>query len=137
MEVVFITKGYLRIEATNEHQQPVSNALIQIYHTDMSPENCIFTARTDESGRFGDVQLEAPDISYSQIQSTQRPYAQYHVAVTADGYDIEERRNVQVFPEVGSTLYVQMQTSVDGFQRRNVIIFEDHKLFKEEVSKDA
>ena len=137
MEVVFIKKGYLRIETVDGTSKPVSDVLIQVYHTDMSKENCVFTAYTDQNGRIVDIELETPDISLSQFESSERPYAQYHVAVSKDGYDIEERRNVQVFPGTVSTLFIQLNNAKNDFQRRNVIIFEDHKLFRGEVSDDA
>lgn len=137
MEVVVIATGYLRIEAYNTDQQPVSDANVNIYHTDMSVENMIYQTKTGTDGRTEDIALDAPDIALSMMQSDERPYEQYHVEVIKDTYDIEETRNVQVFPENGSTLHVELQPSMQGYQRRNIRILEDHKMWLGQVNFNA
>lgn len=136
MEVVVIATGYLRIEAYNTDQQPVSDANVNIYHTDMSVENMIYQTKTGTDGRTEDIALDAPDISLSMMQSDVRPYEQYHVEVIKETFDIEETRNVQVFPNNGSTLHVELQPSQD-YQRRNIRILEDHKLWLAQVNFNA
>ena len=129
MEVVDIATGYLRIEAYNTDQQPVNDAQVNIYHTDMKAENMIYQTTTGADGRTEDIALDAPDISLSMMQSNERPYEQYHVEVIKETFDIEETRNVQVFPENGSTLHVELQPSMQDYQRRNIRILEDHKMW--------
>lgn len=136
MEVVVIATGYLRIEAYNTDQKPVSDANVNIYHTDMSAENMIYQTKTGTDGRTEDIALDAPDISLSMMQSDIRPYEQYHVEVIKESFDIEETRNVQVFPNNGSTLHVELQPSQD-YQRRNIRILEDHKLWLAQVNFNA
>lgn len=137
MEVVIITAGYLRIEAMDEERNPIDGALVQVYHTDMKEENCIYRTYTNPDGKSEDILLETPDISLSQTPGYQMPYEQYHVEVIQDGFHIEETRNVQVFPEVGSTLPIQMEPAKQGYQKRNVTILEDHSLFKKGRNQDA
>ena len=129
MEVVDIATGYLRIEAYNTDQQPVNDAQVNIYHTDMKAENMIYQTTTGADGRTEDIALDAPDISLSMMQSNERPYEQYHVEVIKETFDIKETRNVQVFPENGSTLHVELQPSMQDYQRRNIRILEDHKMW--------
>lgn len=137
MEVVDIATGYLRIEAYNTDQQPVNDAQVNIYHTDMKAENMIYQTTTGADGRTEDIALDAPDISLSMMQSNERPYEQYHVEVIKETFDIEETRNVQVFPENGSTLYVELQPSMQDYQRRNIRILEDHKMWLAQVNFNA
>ena len=137
MEVVEIATGYLRIEAYNTDQQPVNDAQVNIYHTDMKAENMIYQTTTGADGRTEDIALDAPDISLSMMQSNERPYEQYHVEVIKETFDIEETRNVQVFPENGSTLHVELQPSMQDYQRRNIRILEDHKMWLAQVNFNA
>ena len=137
MEVVDIATGYLRIEAYNTDQQPVNDAQVNIYHTDMKAENMIYQTTTGADGRTEDIALDAPDISLSMMQSNERPYEQYHVEVIKETFDIKETRNVQVFPENGSTLHVELQPSMQDYQRRNIRILEDHKMWLAQVNFNA
>ena len=137
MEVVDIATGYLRIEAYNTDQQPVNDAQVNIYHTDMKAENMIYQTTTGADRRTEDIALDAPDISLSMMQSNERPYEQYHVEVIKETFDIEETRNVQVFPENGSTLHVELQPSMQDYQRRNIRILEDHKMWLAQVNFNA
>jgi 5-hydroxyisourate hydrolase-like protein (transthyretin family) len=137
VEVVDIATGYLRIEAYNTDQQPVNDAQVNIYHTDMKAENMIYQTTTGADGRTEDIALDAPDISLSMMQSNERPYEQYHVEVIKETFDIEETRNVQVFPENGSTLHVELQPSMQDYQRRNIRILEDHKMWLAQVNFNA
>ena len=137
MEVVDIATGYLRIEAYNTDQQPLNDAQVNIYHTDMKAENMIYQTTTGADGRTEDIALDAPDISLSMMQSNERPYEQYHVEVIKETFDIEETRNVQVFPENGSTLHVELQPSMQDYQRRNIRILEDHKMWLAQVNFNA
>ena len=137
MEVVDIATGYLRIEAYNTDQQPVNDAQVNIYHTDMKAENMIYQTTTGADGRTEDIALDAPDISLPMMQSNERPYEQYHVEVIKETFDIEETRNVQVFPENGSTLHVELQPSMQDYQRRNIRILEDHKMWLAQVNFNA
>ena len=130
-------QGYLRIEAYNTDQQPVNDAQVNIYHTDMKAENMIYQTTTGADGRTEDIALDAPDISLSMMQSNERPYEQYHVEVIKETFDIEETRNVQVFPENGSTLHVELQPSMQDYQRRNIRILEDHKMWLAQVNFNA
>lgn len=135
--MVDIATGYLRIEAYNTDQQPVNDALVNIYHTDMKAENMIYQTTTGADGRTEDIALDAPDISLSMMQSNERPYEQYHVEVIKETFDIEETRNVQVFPENESTLHVELQPSMQDYQRRNIRILEDHKMWLAQVNFNA
>lgn len=137
MEVVVIATGYLRIEAYNTDQQPVNDAQVNIYHTDMKAENMIYQTTTGIDGRTEDIALDAPDVALSMMQSNLRPYEQYHVEVIKETYDIEETRNVQVFSENGSTLHVELQPSMQDYQRRNIRILEDHKMWLAQVNFNA
>jgi hypothetical protein len=103
----------------------------------MKAENMIYQTTTGADGRTEDIALDAPDISLSMMQSNERPYEQYHVEVIKETFDIEETRNVQVFPENGSTLHVELQPSMQDYQRRNIRILEDHKMWLAQVNFNA
>lgn len=122
----------------NEIGEAMPGAFVRVYQEDMQKEHCIHCAYTNRDGICQDIELDTPGIALSQIQnSRRRPYALYHVEVSKDGHDIEEIRDIQVFPEEGSTLYVQLRPSQHGFQKRNISSIGDHKLYENEVNQDA
>ena len=125
-----IATGYLRIQTYDSSYQPLGNVRARIYQTQQDTIVYQQVIMTNEQGVSPQLPLDAPQphLSYDKEQM-EKPYAPYHVELIKDGYDIEERMGIQVFPEQGSTLYVAMTPSDARQQKRNCIEIEEHSLF--------
>lgn len=66
---------------------PVENAAVTISYTG-DPENTLDTLTTDSSGQTPVITLPAPPLSLSlEPDALIRPYSEYNIFVTADGYE--------------------------------------------------
>lgn len=86
---------------------------------------------SNHQGVCGPIALQAPHPSLSLDRwQTKQPYACYTVEVSTEGYDIEEREDVQIFADQYSTLYVEMSPSKSSQKQRHRITIEEHSLSK-------
>lgn len=79
--------------------RPVANASVKIRMPNTG--NVIEELFTDSSGRTPTVQLPAPPEEYSLEESGPKPYSEYDLYISADGYSDEMISGVQIF--AGST----------------------------------
>lgn len=79
--------------------RPVANASVKIRMPNTG--NVIEELFTDSSGRTPTVQLPAPPEEYSLEESGPKPYSEYDLYISADGYSDETISGVQIF--AGST----------------------------------
>lgn len=131
LEVVNIATGYLVVEALELDKTPIQDAKIRVYQ--MKDGTMVYERihYTDEKGKCETIALPAPDPEISLHRYGGRPYESYNVEVQKEGYQIEERQGVQIFPGVGSTLSVPMQKSASRTPSRNKIIIDEHTLYDE------
>ena len=99
----------------NSIGQPAENALVEI----LSPESdtVIEQAVTDSQGQLPPVMLSAPPIENSMSFDRPRPFNQYNMRVTLEGYQQAFIQNVQVFPDTTS---IQNVSLVQNFE--NILI---------------
>lgn len=65
---------------------PVRDADVRIYYT-LDPENVLEEVKTDENGQTRILTLPAPPAELSLEPQEIRPYAEYNISVTAQGYE--------------------------------------------------
>lgn len=66
---------------------PVENATVSITYTG-EPDRVVEQLTTDSSGQTEVVDLEAPDVGYSEEpESEVQPYSEYNLLITAPGYE--------------------------------------------------
>jgi hypothetical protein len=78
--------------------KPLAGARVRIAAMD-APERAIEELITNESGQTESVELSAPSADYSQEPGSPQPYTQYTLQISADGYDEEDIRGVQVLSD--------------------------------------
>ena len=97
-----MAQGYLQVDVVSDvNNFPVQDAEITISSVD-APETVIRRLMTNSSGQTENVVLEAPPKALSLRPGDVRPYSEYQVAVSAPGYDGEEKERITI-PE--HTLY--------------------------------
>lgn len=125
-----IQEGRLQISVnTLEDNFPVENATIEISYTGV-PGKIMEQVRTDDSGKTEILSLNAPPLEYSLTAvSSEQPYAEYSIQVSAAGYETEEIAGIEILPEVLALQPVRLRKKVfspDPVQR---IVIGPHTLF--------
>lgn len=101
--------GTLRIQASIANQSyPVADALVEVRKELENSSYLIYSGKTDESGVYGPVRLNAPLKEISEEFSDKIPFANYLVNVKKDGFITMVYRNLPVFPGVESNQDVNM-----------------------------
>lgn len=110
---------------------PVSNATITISLTG-APDSVLETLTTDSSGQTQTVSLPAPNISYSNNpDSTQQPYSEYDITVTAPGYEPVSVSGTEILPEVNAIQPITMTPieEEDSESAEENVVIPDHTLY--------
>lgn len=87
---------------------PANGADIEIKKELTSGDYVIHTGKTDESGTYGPVKLNAPSKEYSEEFSDREPYATYTLTVRKDGFITMIYKNLPIFPSVESDQTVNL-----------------------------
>lgn len=107
--------------------RPVSGARVRVYVSG-NPDNVLYELVTNTSGLTDEIELEAPDISYSISPSEPQPYAEYTVDVTAEGFEPAEVSSNEILPDTTAILEVRM-TPLEESQQFTRIVIPPHTLF--------
>ncbi len=126
--------GYLAIRVTNNLNYPISGAQISISYnngTGATIENLI----TDISGSTESIRLPAPNIDLSlNADNEVRPYAEYNINVTAEGYEPGTITGIEILADTLSEQRVRLTRSEANNPSNNVFI-PDHTLYGEYPQK--
>ena len=96
--------GTLRIQAYIASQAfPAVDAQVEVRKELSNSSYLIYSGKTDESGVYGPVKLNAPQKSISEEISSKIPYTNYLVTVKKDGFITMIYRNLPIFPGVESS----------------------------------
>ena len=94
--------GFLTVSVIDSStNRPIQNASVNIYGLDEEYNNTgiVYSdLQTNESGQVTNLTLEAPDIVYSLEPSDVKPYSEYIVEVTSEGYDTVIINGSQILP---------------------------------------
>lgn len=95
--------GTLRIQGYIASQAfPATDATVEVSKELKNGSYLVYTGKTDESGVYGPVKLNAPKKEYSEEFSDIMPYANYLVTVKKEGFISMIYRNLPIFPGVES-----------------------------------
>ena len=99
----------------NNIGKPASNATVEI----ISPENdtVIEESRTDSQGQLPPIMLSAPPIENSMNFDQPRPFNQYNMRVTLEGYQSAFIQNIQVYPD---TTAIQNVSLIQNFENIDI-----------------
>ncbi|WGX76027.1 hypothetical protein QJS64_00660 [Paraclostridium bifermentans] len=123
--------GFLTVSVVDSTTNfPVVDANVNVYSVgdDNKASTVVFqNLKTDISGQVVGLNLAAPDLIYSQQPSDVRPYSQYIVEVTKDGYETIIINGTQVLATVIAQQGIQMnprQRSKCLYSRQNEIVVD-------------
>ena len=86
---------------------PVENAFVTVSYNEDST-NIIQNLTTDSSGRTKVIFLPAPPLEYSLTPNEPRPYSEYEVTVSAEGYETVVVNGTEILPTQFAILTVKM-----------------------------
>lgn len=116
---------------------PIKNATVKIYAERQKDGERLLLQdlTTDESGQTERVILPAPPKSLSQEPPETRPYAQYDVEVSAEGYEPVSINGSEVMADELSVQNVEMNPLEEPDLVESDIVIPDHTLYGEYEAK--
>jgi peptidoglycan hydrolase-like protein with peptidoglycan-binding domain len=119
--------GYLRIFATYENATlPIPGASVRVYSKE--PAELIYQTTTNAEGQTEYMSLTAPEVAQTFDSSQLSPaYSLYDVEVSLDGFNTTYIHDVEILPEVSSTLTVELLPATrDGRAVRTEMVIHRH-----------
>ncbi len=108
--------------------RPAGNAVIRI--APRADENIIEELMTDTSGTTPVIELAAPPVEFSQNPGEPKPYTEYDLYVSLDGYKPVVIEGAQILPSTTALQDVRLEPAVVvGPQPPQSIPIEDHTLW--------
>lgn len=98
--------GYLTVSTTAAQKIiPVGNTKITISQSGEADKSFM----SDDSGKTPVTQIDTPDISLSEAPGPDAiPFAVVNITAEKEGFFTTNINDVQIFPEITTTLYVNM-----------------------------
>lgn len=123
-----MAKGYLVVNVYADNiAQPLDNAKVTIVGNNTNLE--LFT---NESGQTDKVELDAPDLKYSEEeQSEVNPYSVYTVTVSKDDFTTVNVVGVEVYPDELSMQDVYLTNKSDTLENEVTINIDPPTLWKD------
>ncbi len=88
--------GRLRVNVTSDNTSlPIEGALVRITNGN-DQETTIEETRTNSLGQIDTIELEAPPLEYSMEPGANKPYAEYTIYISADGYETIEISGAEI-----------------------------------------
>ena len=95
----------------------------------------LMTLFTDKSGQTKAIPLETPPIDYSLEPDSPMPYSMYNALITADGYETEEIKGIQVYANNESIQDIYMKPISIAKNPREVIIIPPPTIYGDYPAK--
>lgn len=126
--------GKLQVNVTTEQGfRPIPNAKVRITYTG-DPDTTVEELTTDNLGRTSQVELQAPNIDYSlDPASTEQPYSEYNINVSAEGFDNVDVDGSQILPEVTALQPISLREQ----QGTQLYVIPPHTLYGDYPPKIA
>lgn len=124
-----LNQGLLRVFVIERTRLiPIENASVTIvYEEDMQAEPREFV--TDSSGQTIDITLPAPPLAYSESPDEPKPYADYTITVTKEGYEETIVTGSEILPGEISIQVIQLRR-LDATEEVPIIInIPEHTLY--------
>ncbi len=91
--------GRLRVRATTPNIAPIPNATVRVTSASL-PDTVIEELTTDDSGLTSEIELPAPSPDYSQKPSTEQPYSEYTIKISASNFSPITVQNAEIMPQI-------------------------------------
>lgn len=123
------SSGRLKISViTTGDLTPIPGARVVISYTD-DPDTPLETLVTDSSGQTPIITLPAPPVSYSlDPMQENRPYSEYNILVTAEGFETAQIYGSEILPDELSLQTVRLLPLIAGKEEETILIPE-HTLY--------
>lgn len=123
-----IDQGQLQVSVAIEEQaMPISNVKIEVlrkYDSTMVEE-----LYTDSSGQTETVNLGAPPLEFSLNPETGKPYSEYDLTISAEGFETVEIQGVQILPQSKALQPVRLKPLEQTNAATQTIPIEEHTLW--------
>ncbi len=106
---------------------PVPNAVIRV--TPREGGNTIEELISNESGQTAILDLDSPPIEYSLQPEQPRPYSEYTLDVTADGYEPMRIEGVQILSNTMAIQQIRLQPLATLSRQPITIVIDEHTLY--------
>lgn len=108
---------------------PVENAAVTIFDS-ADPDAPLMTLTTDSSGQTPVAQLPAPPLALSlEPENEIRPYSEYNILVTAEGYEPVLVSGSEILADELSLQPIQMNPLAAAEEEEKVVVIPDHTLY--------
>ena len=117
---------------------PIKNATVKIYAERQSADQervLVETLNTNESGQTDRIVLPTPPRSLSQEPSEIRPYAEYDMEISAEGYEPVSITGSEVMSDELAVQNVEMNPIEEPNLVQSDILIPDHTLYGEYEAK--
>ena len=124
-----LSQGFLRvfvIERTG--LAPIENASVTIVYEE-APEAEPREFTTDNSGQTPIITLPAPPLAYSEAPDEPKPYSEYTITVTKEGYEETIVTGSEILPDELSVQVVQLRRLEQPEEAPIMINIPDHTLY--------
>ena len=115
---------------------PVENASIKVSLSG-DPESPVENLTTNNDGQSEVLDLPAPPLEYSMEPSTEQPYAEYTIRVSADGYEPATFTGSQILPDVTALQNVVLTPVTSPNSQPESFVIGPHTLFGDYPPKIA
>ena len=104
------SNGFLKVQVYSAQGAfPLKDARVVISKEFDNQQKIFYEMVTDESGITEPVSLPAPDASHSFVVDGMRPYENYNIEVSKDGFQTSLREGLPIFPGVVSLQPIQLR----------------------------
>lgn len=124
--------GGLRINVRQlSNNFPIENALVTITRRNGFSNEILDEIRTTGTGETETLELPAPPLDYSLTPGSPKPYSEYTISVSAEGYEPVQIVDSEVLPSVTSLQNVEMLPQVSAAGTEETFVIPDHTLYGE------
>ncbi len=108
-------KGYLRVKvSTARGAVPIAGARVALRGTTPETSGIIALLTTDSGGLTEDLALDAPDPAISEAPGTEKPFAEYDLEISAEGYGTQFYYGIPIFATVTSIQEAELVPFVEN-----------------------
>ncbi len=123
------TTGSLKVNVISSVELiPIEGATVTITYA-KTPDEVVFQTFTNESGQTPPILLTTPPYFYSQAPEEPRPYGEYDILVTANGYEQMLVEGTQVLSECLAIQEVSLTPLITSAEVEETIFIPDHTLY--------
>lgn len=114
------SNGFLKVQVYSAQGAfPLKDARVVISKELDNQQKIFYEMVTDESGITQPVSLPAPDASHSFVVDGMRPYENYNIEVSKQGFQTSLREGLPIFPGVVSLQPIQLRPLLASEQDNN------------------